>query len=135
METQMQSLRERNSQIEGEYSKFSNMKPMIESLKDQLAMLESKNSMYQIENSNLEFESRELRLKLEQSEELRKLDQNHLHTLESQVRDMELNGTLIYSKESVGALSMEQQISDINISRVKALENELKEAKRKADQV
>lgn len=79
----------RNTNLEEEFRKVASIKPLVETLKEQLTSLERKNSSLQVENSTLEFQLTEARTKLETFDLERHNDQEHIQHLGDRLRELE----------------------------------------------
>ncbi|KAJ3059107.1 hypothetical protein HDU98_004899 [Podochytrium sp. JEL0797] len=127
LEAQNLQLSDRSQQLEDEYRKVSSYKPLMDTYKDQIAVMEHKNSALQVEHSKLEFECNEARAKVDRLDALRRNDLDQIQALEEQVRELELMGGGIgMSDTPVGTLG-----TDLNNSlraKIAQLEQDLQTA-------
>ncbi|KAF9430536.1 hypothetical protein BGZ94_006331 [Podila epigama] len=92
IEEQNQELLERNKEIEEEYRKVLAFKSLMESYKEQILTLESKNSELTKDKNKLEFETRQQHQHYEQMEADRQRDAEQIQLLEDKVRELEFSG-------------------------------------------
>ncbi|KAI8819574.1 HOOK protein-domain-containing protein [Fimicolochytrium jonesii] len=139
---------QRNVQLEEEFRKVAPIKPLVNTLKDQLSTLESRISSLQVENSTLEFQFTEARTKLERYEIERRNDHEHIQNLEDRLREAELRGPPISGTaatelgsdmSSVKVAQLEREVERLRnektstqaiAEKVVALENMLEDANR-----
>ncbi|TPX64856.1 hypothetical protein SpCBS45565_g05607 [Spizellomyces sp. 'palustris'] len=79
----------RNAQLEEEFRKVAGIKPLVDTLKNQISASETKNSSLQVEASTLAFQLTEARSKLERYDLEKRSDQELIQILEDRLRDME----------------------------------------------
>ncbi|KNC96680.1 uncharacterized protein SPPG_07893 [Spizellomyces punctatus DAOM BR117] len=79
----------RNAQLEEEFRKVAGIKPLVDTLKNQLSASETKNSSLQVEASTLAFQLTEARSKLERYDLEKRSDQELIQILEDRLKDME----------------------------------------------
>ncbi|KAG5637856.1 hypothetical protein H0H81_002895 [Sphagnurus paluster] len=91
LEAQNADLVDRNASMEEEYRKVAAFKPLMESYKNQIAELESKNSARAQENDALKFELEQSRTKLKITLEERAKDSETLELYQERVRELELS--------------------------------------------
>ncbi|KAJ3005129.1 hypothetical protein HKX48_000849 [Thoreauomyces humboldtii] len=88
-EDQNQKHIRRNEHLEEEHRKISSLKPLVETMREQLSNLETRNSSLQVENSTLEFQLTEARTKVERLDLEKQSDHEHIQSLEDQLKDLE----------------------------------------------
>ncbi|KAJ3183360.1 hypothetical protein HDU87_006679 [Geranomyces variabilis] len=79
----------RNANLEEEFRKVAGARPLVETLREQLAQLETRNGALQVENSTLEFQLTEARTRIERSELEKRSDGELIQSLEDQLKDLE----------------------------------------------
>ncbi|KAG0367622.1 HOOK-domain-containing protein [Gamsiella multidivaricata] len=92
VEDQNQELLERNREIEEEYRKVLAFKSLMESYKEQILALETKNSALAKEKNKIEYEARQQHQQLQQVEADRLRDNEQMQFLEEKVRELEFSG-------------------------------------------
>lgn len=92
IEDQNQELVERNREIEEEYRKVLAFKSLMESYKDQILALETKNSTLAKDKNKIEYEARQQYQKLQEVEASRMRDTEQISLLEDKVRELEFSG-------------------------------------------
>ncbi|GJJ78666.1 hypothetical protein EMPS_11025 [Entomortierella parvispora] len=92
IEDQNQELVERNREIEEEYRKVLAFKSLMESYKDQILALETKNSTLAKDKNKIEYEAQQQYQKLEEVEASRMRDAEQISMLEDKVRELEFSG-------------------------------------------
>uniref|UniRef100_A0A0W0FFT3 HOOK-domain-containing protein n=1 Tax=Moniliophthora roreri TaxID=221103 RepID=A0A0W0FFT3_MONRR len=90
LEKQNSDLVDKNASLEEEYRKVAAFKPLLESYKNQIADLESKNSNRAQEIDQLKFELEQTRTQLKISKEERAKDSETLELYQERVRELEL---------------------------------------------
>ncbi|KAJ1979913.1 hypothetical protein H4R34_002655 [Dimargaris verticillata] len=131
LEDQNQQLVGRNQSIEEEYRKVSQFKPLMDTYKEQLAALESKNNLLTLQHTEYEHEMRQLKDKLTLAESERQQGQEQLSILEDNLRELELNGgpTLESPTTPLKGNSLDNALADGTVVELKAkvarLEGEL----------
>ncbi|KAF8078183.1 hypothetical protein FPV67DRAFT_39657 [Lyophyllum atratum] len=90
LEAQNADLVDKNASIEEEYRKVAAFKPLMESYKNQIADLESKNSARTQDNDALKFELEQSRTQLKITQEERAKDSETLELYQERVRELEL---------------------------------------------
>ncbi|EEB90756.1 hypothetical protein MPER_10995, partial [Moniliophthora perniciosa FA553] len=90
LEKQNSDLVDKNASLEEEYRKVAAFKPLLESYKNQIADLESKNSNRVQEIDQLKFELEQTRTQLKISKEERAKDSETLELYQERVRELEL---------------------------------------------
>ncbi|KAJ3146694.1 hypothetical protein HDU86_008438 [Geranomyces michiganensis] len=79
----------RNAHLEEEFRKVAGARPLVETLREQLAQLETRNGALQVENSTLEFQLTEARTRIERGELEKRSDGELIQSLEDQLKDLE----------------------------------------------
>lgn len=92
LEEQNVSLMDRNQQIEDEYRKVLAFKTLMDSYKEQIAQLETKNNEILREKNKLEYEIRQMTKKMEILEAERMRDLDRIQALEENLQEAELGG-------------------------------------------
>ncbi|KAF9437139.1 hypothetical protein BGZ76_001849 [Entomortierella beljakovae] len=92
VEDQNLELLERNREIEEEYRKVLAFKSLMESYKEQIVTLETKNSTLAKEVNKADYESRQQQQHLQQLEADRLRDSEQMQMLEDKVRELEFSG-------------------------------------------
>ncbi|KAF9208492.1 hypothetical protein BGZ49_008677 [Haplosporangium sp. Z 27] len=92
VEDQNMELLDRNREIEEEYRKVLAFKSLMESYKEQILTLETKNSALAKEKNRIEYESRQQHQQLQQLEADRQRDGEQMQMLEDKVRELEFSG-------------------------------------------
>ncbi|KAI1315164.1 hypothetical protein EDD11_001221 [Mortierella claussenii] len=92
VEDQNQELLERNREIEEEYRKVLAFKSLMDSYKEQILTLETKNSALAKEKNRIEYEARQQNQQLQQLEADRLRDNEQMQLLEDKVRELEFSG-------------------------------------------
>ncbi|KAG0056144.1 hypothetical protein BGZ83_006239 [Gryganskiella cystojenkinii] len=92
IEDQNQELAERNREIEEEYRKVLAFKTLMESYKDQILALETKNSTLAKDKNKIEYEAQRQHQQLQQLEADRTRDSEQIQLLEDKVRELEFSG-------------------------------------------
>ncbi|KAF9992293.1 hypothetical protein BGZ79_003277, partial [Entomortierella chlamydospora] len=92
VEDQNMELLERNREIEEEYRKVLAFKSLMESYKEQILTLETKNSTLAKEKNRIEYEIRQQEQQLQQLEADRQRDGEQMQMLEEKVRELEFSG-------------------------------------------
>ncbi|KAF9153147.1 hypothetical protein BGX21_001686, partial [Mortierella sp. AD011] len=92
VEDQNMELLERNREIEEEYRKVLAFKSLMESYKEQILTLETKNSTLAKEKNRIEYEIQQHEQKLQQLEADRQRDGEQMQMLEEKVRELEFSG-------------------------------------------
>ncbi|RDB21492.1 Protein Hook 3 [Hypsizygus marmoreus] len=90
LEKQNADLVDKNASLEEEYRKVAAFKPLMESYKNQIADLETKNSSRTQEIDSLKFELEQSRIKLKITLEERAKDSETLELYQERVRELEL---------------------------------------------
>ncbi|KAG5645038.1 hypothetical protein DXG03_007217 [Asterophora parasitica] len=120
LEAQNADLVDRNASFEEEYRKVAAFKPLMESYKNQIADLESKNSTRAQENDALKFELEQSRTKLKITLEERAKDSETLELYQERVRELELS-----SHRPVGTTRAEGERADQHDPSTDFTESEL----------
>ncbi|KAG0326064.1 hypothetical protein BGZ99_010203 [Dissophora globulifera] len=92
VEEQNQELLERNREIEEEYRKVLAFKSLMESYKEQIMTLETKNSALAKDKNQVEYQARQQEQQLQQLEADRLRDNEQMQMLEEKVRELEFSG-------------------------------------------
>ncbi|KAF9965329.1 hypothetical protein BGZ70_005042 [Mortierella alpina] len=92
IEDQNQELLERNREIEEEYRKVLAFKSLMESYKEQILTLETKNSLLAKEKNAIEYEARQQYQQFHIMEAERSRDSEQIQLLEDKVRELEFSG-------------------------------------------
>lgn len=92
LEEQNKSLVEQNKQIEEDYRKVLAFRTLMDSYKDQVAALETKNQELIREKNRLDYDVKHLAAKVEGLETERMGYTDHIQSLEDRVREMEFDG-------------------------------------------
>ncbi|KAF9177237.1 hypothetical protein BGZ51_006936 [Haplosporangium sp. Z 767] len=92
VEDQNNELLERNREIEEEYRKVLAFKSLMESYKEQILSLETKNSMLAKEKNKIEYEARQQHEQFQVLEAERSRDAEQIQLLEDKVRELEFSG-------------------------------------------
>ncbi|KAF9001979.1 HOOK protein-domain-containing protein [Cyathus striatus] len=90
LEKQNADLVDKNATLEEEYRKVAGFKPLMESYKNQIAELETKNASRTQEIESLKFEVEQSRTKLKITQEERAKDAEALELYQERVRELEL---------------------------------------------
>ncbi|KAJ1966862.1 hypothetical protein H4R35_006878, partial [Dimargaris xerosporica] len=131
LEDQNKQLVGRNQTIEEEYRKVSQFKPLMDTYKEQLAALESKNNLLTLQHTEYEHEVRLLKDKLTLVESERQQGQEQLSILEDNLRELELNGGPVLESPTtpLKGNSLDNALADGTVVELKAkvarLESEL----------
>lgn len=91
-EEQNHLLVERNQHIEEEYRKVLAFKTLMDSYKDQVAQLETKNNELIREKNKMEYELRQFTKKIEMLEADRARDMDRIQALEENLQEVQLGG-------------------------------------------
>lgn len=83
---------ERNQQIENEYRKVLAFKTLMDSYKDQVAMLETKNNELLREKNRMEYDIQQMTQKIELLEADKARDSDRILALEEHLQDEQLGG-------------------------------------------
>lgn len=94
VEDQNQELLGRNKEIEEEYRKVLAFKTLMESYKDQILALETKNSTLAKDKNTIEYGAQRQYQQLQQMEADRTRDAEQIQLLEDKVRELEFSGGL-----------------------------------------
>ncbi|KAF9956540.1 hypothetical protein BGZ65_002621 [Modicella reniformis] len=92
LEEQNQELLNRNKEVEQEYRKVLAFKSLMDSYKDQIMTLETKNSTLAKEKNKVEYEAGQHQQRLQQLEADRVRDNEQIQVLEEKVRELEFSG-------------------------------------------
>jgi protein HOOK3 len=84
---------ERNQTIEEEYRKVLAFKTLMDSYKDQVATLETKNNELLREKNKVEYEMQHLTKRVQTLEEDKANDTDQIQLLEDRLQEIEMNGT------------------------------------------
>jgi protein HOOK3 len=95
LEDQNHTLMDRNQQIEDEYRKVLAFKTLMDSYKDQVAMLETKNNELIREKNKLEYELTQSTKKVEVLELDRARDSDRIQYLEDNLQEVQLGSKLL----------------------------------------
>ncbi|CAO3592644.1 unnamed protein product [Absidia cylindrospora] len=90
LDDQNHGLMERNQQIENEYRKVLALETLVDSYKDQVAMLETKNNELVREKNKMEYYMQQITNKMELLEADKSRDSERILDLEEQVQDAQL---------------------------------------------
>lgn len=90
LEKQNADLVDKNATLEEEYRKVAAFKPLMESYKNQIADLETKNSQRSQEIDTLKFELEQARTKLKIAEEERSKDRETMELYQERVKELEV---------------------------------------------
>jgi protein HOOK3 len=92
LEDQNVQLLERNQTIEEEYRKVLAFKTLMDSYKDQVASLETKNNELLREKNRVEYDLQHLTKKVQSLEEDKAHDTDQIQLLEDRLQEFEMNG-------------------------------------------
>ncbi|KAF9154258.1 hypothetical protein BG015_001441 [Linnemannia schmuckeri] len=92
LEDQNTELLDRNKEVEGEYRKVLAFKSLMESYKEQIQTLETKNSTLAKEKNKIEYEARLQNQQFQQVEADRTRDSEQIQLLEDKIRELEFSG-------------------------------------------
>ncbi|KAG0275271.1 hypothetical protein BGZ95_008969 [Linnemannia exigua] len=92
LEDQNTELLDRNKEVEGEYRKVLAFKSLMESYKEQIQTLETKNSSLAKEKNKIEYEARLQNQQFQQIEADRTRDSEQIQLLEDKIRELEFSG-------------------------------------------
>lgn len=92
LEDQNMELLDRNKEVEGEYRKVLAFKSLMESYKEQIQTLETKNSTMAKEKNKIEYEARLQNQQLQLIEADRMRDSEQIQLLEDKIRELEFSG-------------------------------------------
>ncbi|KAF9902475.1 hypothetical protein EC991_004851 [Linnemannia zychae] len=92
LEDQNMELLDRNKEVEGEYRKVLAFKSLMESYKEQIQTLESKNSTLAKDKNKIEYEARLQNQQIQQIEADRTRDAEQIQLLEDKIRELEFSG-------------------------------------------
>ncbi|KAJ1983007.1 hypothetical protein H4R33_004929 [Dimargaris cristalligena] len=127
----------RNQAIEEEYRKVSQFKPLMDTYKDQIASLESKNNLLTLQTSELKHELKQTKDRLNTVEVDRQRDQEQINSLEDHLRELELTGASIMDTPTsplATKASLDSALGDGNLFELKAklarMESELVSARK-----
>ncbi|ORZ22413.1 hypothetical protein BCR42DRAFT_167972 [Absidia repens] len=90
LDEQNHSLMERNQQIENEYGKVLGFKTLMDSYKDQVALLETKNNELVREKNRMEYDIQQMTNKVELLEVDKTRDSERISTLEDHLKDVQM---------------------------------------------
>ncbi|CAO3623301.1 unnamed protein product [Cunninghamella blakesleeana] len=119
LDDQNHSLMERNQQIETEYRKVLAFKTLMDSYKDQVATLETKNNELLREKNRMEYDIQQMTQKIELLEADKARDSDRILALEEHIQDVQLG----VNKSSVsreiegdddGDIDMDLNMDDLN---------------------
>ncbi|ORX55700.1 hypothetical protein DM01DRAFT_1024989 [Hesseltinella vesiculosa] len=149
LEDQNHSLMERNQQIENEYRKVLAFKTLMDSYKDQVAMLETKNNELIREKNKREYDLQQMTKKIDMMEMDRARDSDRILTLEDHLQEAQLGvsrSTLQTESMDVDEEededhnldgSLEESLKETNVTELKRskrrLERELRTLQEKSD--
>lgn len=92
LEDQNVLLMERNQTIEEEYRKVLAFKTLMDSYKDQVATLETKNNELIREKNKMEYEMQHMTKRVQSLEEDKANDTEQIQLLEDRLQEIEMNG-------------------------------------------
>lgn len=92
LEDQNVQLMERNQTIEEEYRKVLAFKTLMDSYKDQVATLETKNNELIREKNKMEYEMQHMTKRVQSLEEDKANDTEQIQLLEDRLQEIEMNG-------------------------------------------
>lgn len=92
---------ERNQTIEEEYRKVLAFKTLMDSYKDQVATLETKNNELLREKNKVEYEMQHLTKRVQTLEEDKANDTDQIQLLEDRLQEIEMNGTRFVCMQSL----------------------------------
>ncbi|KAI8070973.1 hypothetical protein BC940DRAFT_325455 [Gongronella butleri] len=133
LEEQNHGMMERNQQIENEYRKVLAFKTLMDSYKDQVTMLETKNNELIREKNKMEYEMQQLSKKIDLLEVDRARDTDRIHTLEDSLQEAQLDDMDVDEDDEDDVElegSLEESLKETNVTELKRskrrLERELR---------
>ncbi|KAG0182588.1 hypothetical protein DFQ29_003368 [Apophysomyces sp. BC1021] len=129
LEEQNLQLMERNQQIEEEYRKVLAFKTLMDSYKEQVAVLESKNNEFIREKNKMEYEILQLTKKIETLDAEKSRDSDRILSLEDRLQEAQLGantGHNIFSANDHAEDDDDMDLDDDNLGG--SLEDSLKES-------
>ncbi|CAO3594956.1 unnamed protein product [Absidia cylindrospora] len=130
LDEQNHSLMERNQQIENEYGKVLVFKTLMDSYKDQVAMLETKNNELVREKNKMEYDIQQMTNRVELLEVDKARDSERISNLEDHLDDVQMGGRHIAEgpQQVDGADAMDLDDDDDDTHLGDSLEGSMKES-------
>lgn len=127
VEDSNQQLNTKLSQLEDDNRQMQAFKTLLNTYKEQIGNLESKNSSLQLDNSRYDFELKEARGKLDRNDLERREDMERINMLEDQLRELEFNGHIPGHDTMDTGLAKELAIDRSNDAATQAMRKRIAE--------
>ncbi|KAI9002670.1 HOOK protein-domain-containing protein [Gaertneriomyces semiglobifer] len=117
----------RGVQIEEEFRKVAGVRSQVDALKEQISILEGRNSSLQVENETLTYQLKEFHTKADRYEVEKRSDEEHIQALEERLKEMEFRSGG-FPIEEHGASETESQLR----TKIARLEREVETLRQKS---